>query len=68
MRLWDPATGQLVSALAGHAASVGALAAAPLPDGRVLLVSAGADRAIMVWALTTDQVAPGQQGPLDGFA
>ena len=46
MRLWNPATGQLLATLVGHSGKVCALAFSP--DGRCL-ASGGADRQIILW-------------------
>jgi WD40 repeat protein len=50
VRLWDPATGTPVGdPLQGHDGWVNAVAAVPLPDGRVLLASAANDRTVRLW-------------------
>jgi WD40 repeat protein len=48
VRLWDPATGELLRSLPGHRHAVYALAFAP--HGRTL--ASGADATILLWDLT----------------
>jgi WD40 repeat protein len=68
VRLWNPATGELVVELVGHAGAVRAVAFAP--DGKTL-VSSGADRLVRVWDVPYRQQAaawPGHAGPVLGVA
>lgn len=57
IQVWDPATGEPVGeALDAHTDAVRALVTLAAPDGRQLLASAGDDRTIIVWDLSTRQV------------
>jgi WD40 repeat protein len=49
MRLWDPAAGRPGPTFTRPSGWVNALIALPLPDGRTLLASAGADDTVRLW-------------------
>jgi WD40 repeat protein len=54
--LWDPTTGSPVGdPLTGHIGTVKAMAAVPLPDGRVLLATGSSDETVRLWDLGTRQ-------------
>ncbi|CAN93790.1 WD-repeat protein [Sorangium cellulosum So ce56] len=59
LKVWDLATGQLLSTLEGHSASVTACAISP--DGR-RIVSASDDRTLKVWDLATGQLLSTLEG------
>ncbi|GAA2708125.1 WD40 repeat domain-containing protein [Actinoplanes palleronii] len=57
VRFWDALTGEPVApALTGHAGGVTAMASAPLPDGRVAVVTCDAAGTIRSWDPVTGQL------------
>ncbi len=73
MRLWDPVTGTPAGdPLEGHTDWVNAVAAVPLPDGRVLLASGSGDRIVRLWDPVTGTPAgaplEGHTGPVSAVA
>jgi hypothetical protein len=49
VRLWDPATGTLISDLASQSGTIRALATVPDSSGRTLLATGGDDGAVRLW-------------------
>lgn len=70
MRLSDPLSGNLLGdPLTGHTDVVLAVCAAPLPEGKILIASAGADRAVFqadVRMLLLDDECRGRCGAVGG--
>jgi WD40 repeat protein len=48
VRIWDPATGELVTALQGHQGVIRSVCPVTV-NGQVLLASAGEDRTVRIW-------------------
>ena len=67
VRIWDPATGQQLTALQGHEDSVAALCAVTV-NGRHLLASGSHDSTVRIWDPATGQQLTALQGHEDSVA